>query len=163
MRGWGGGFTHVGVWGCFFIYFKINYLLVSFKRTLWVLNPWPHPPTNYYGRCKCQLSYVGVWVLPTFKKPLFFWFLLWRYMFKSIYLITHDLIVFLCNLKSLPTAKEDQNYGDGNCSKATNSCVDLDLVTDEANWLRGVLDLTIFGFDVVVSSQVKFSWMHILR
>ena len=75
-------------------------------------------------------------------------------MFKSIYLITHDLIVSLCSLKSLPT---DQNYGDGNCSKATNSCVDLDLVTDAANWLRGVLDLTIFGFDVVVSSQVKVS------
>ncbi|XP_050256217.1 inositol 1,3,4-trisphosphate 5/6-kinase 4-like isoform X2 [Quercus robur] len=54
------------------------------------------------------------------------------------------------SLKSLPTAKEDQHYGDGNCSKATNSCVDLDLVTDAANWLRGVLDLTIFGFDVVI-------------
>ncbi|KAM3749992.1 hypothetical protein ACB098_04G003300 [Castanea mollissima] len=54
------------------------------------------------------------------------------------------------SLKSLPTAKEDPNYGDGNCSKATNSCVDLDLVTDAANWLRGVLDLTIFGFDVVI-------------
>ena len=78
-------------------------------------------------------------------------------MFKSIYLITHDLIVFLCNLKSLPTAKEDQHYGDGNFSEATNSCVDLDLVTDAANWLRGVLDLTVFGFDVVVSSQVEFS------
>ena len=153
------------VWGCvcvLFIYlFKINYLLVSFKRTLWVLNPWLHPPTNYYGRCKCQLSYVGVWVLPTYKKPLFFWSLLWWYMFKSIYfLITHDLIISLCSLKSLPTAKEDQNYGDGNCS---NSCVDLDLVTDAANWLRGVLDLTSFGFDVVVSSQVEFSWIHILQ
>lgn len=76
-------------------------------------------------------------------------------MFKSIYLITHNLIISLCSLKSLPTAKEDQHYGDGNCSKA--SCVDLDLVTDAANWLRGVLDLTIFGFDVVVSSQVEFS------
>ncbi|XP_050256185.1 inositol 1,3,4-trisphosphate 5/6-kinase 4-like isoform X5 [Quercus robur] len=54
------------------------------------------------------------------------------------------------SLKSLPTAKEDQHYGDGNCSKATNSCVDLDLVTDAANWLREVLDLTIFGFDVVI-------------
>ena len=67
------------------------------------------------------------------------------------------MIISLCSLKSLPTAKEDQHYGDGNCSKATNSCVDLDLVTDTANWLRGVLDLTIFGFDVVVSSQVEFS------
>ena len=78
-------------------------------------------------------------------------------MFKSIYLITHNFIVSLCSLKSLPTAKEDQNYGDGNCSKATNSCVDLDLVIDAANWLGGVLDLTIFGFDVVVSGQVEFS------
>ncbi|KAK9997717.1 hypothetical protein SO802_022403 [Lithocarpus litseifolius] len=43
------------------------------------------------------------------------------------------------SLKSLPTAKEDQNFGDGSCSKATNSCVHLDLVTDAANWLRGVL------------------------
>nr|POE86386.1 inositol 1,3,4-trisphosphate 5/6-kinase 4 [Quercus suber] len=59
------------------------------------------------------------------------------------------------SLKSLPTAKEDQHYGDSNCSKATNSCVDLDLVTDAANWLRGVLDLTIFGFDVVESSQIQ--------
>lgn len=29
--------------------------------------------------------------------------------------------------------------------------LDLDLVTDAANYLRSVLDLTIFGFDVVVS------------
>ena len=72
-------------------------------------------------------------------------------------MITHNLIVSLRSLKSLPTAKEDQNYGDGNCSKATNSCVDLDLVTGTTNWLGGVLDLTIFGFDVVVSSQVEFS------
>ena len=77
-------------------------------------------------------------------------------MFKSIYLITHNLIISLCSLKSLPTAKEDQHYGDGNFSEATNSCVDLDLVTDAANWLRGVLDLTIFGFDVVVSAKSSF-------
>lgn len=54
------------------------------------------------------------------------------------------------SLKSLPTHSEDQHRGDGNCSKATDHCIDLKLVTDAANWLMRMLDLTIFGFDVVI-------------
>ncbi|KAK9664955.1 hypothetical protein RND81_14G079700 [Saponaria officinalis] len=45
------------------------------------------------------------------------------------------------SLKSLPTAEKNQ-FGD--------ESVDLELVKDAANWLRRKLDLTIFGFDVVV-------------
>ncbi|XP_058101242.1 inositol-tetrakisphosphate 1-kinase 6 isoform X2 [Magnolia sinica] len=50
------------------------------------------------------------------------------------------------SLKSLPT---DNNKGQhsGNTNKQS---IDVDLVTDAANWLRGRLGLTIFGFDVVV-------------
>ncbi len=33
------------------------FLLVSWTRTQWVLNPRPHPPSHYYGGRKCQLSY----------------------------------------------------------------------------------------------------------
>ncbi|GMY33031.1 inositol 1,3,4-trisphosphate 5/6-kinase 4-like isoform X2 [Fagus crenata] len=57
------------------------------------------------------------------------------------------------SLKSLPTANEDQHNSDGNCSKETNHCIDLELVTDAANWLMRVLDLTIFGFDVVIQER----------
>ncbi|KAL3838338.1 hypothetical protein ACJIZ3_022929 [Penstemon smallii] len=46
------------------------------------------------------------------------------------------------SLKSLPIAKEQLN--------TNNQQIDLELVTDAANWLRTKLDLTIFGFDVVV-------------
>uniref|UniRef100_A0A803M5I4 inositol-1,3,4-trisphosphate 5/6-kinase n=1 Tax=Chenopodium quinoa TaxID=63459 RepID=A0A803M5I4_CHEQI len=45
------------------------------------------------------------------------------------------------SLKSLPTAEKNQ-YGD--------EAVDLELVKNAANWLREKLDLTIFGFDVVI-------------
>ncbi|XP_012834911.1 PREDICTED: inositol 1,3,4-trisphosphate 5/6-kinase 4 isoform X2 [Erythranthe guttata] len=46
------------------------------------------------------------------------------------------------SLKSLPVAKE---------GLSANSCqVDLELVNGAADWLRRTLDLTIFGFDVVV-------------
>ncbi|KAK6144844.1 hypothetical protein DH2020_021664 [Rehmannia glutinosa] len=45
-------------------------------------------------------------------------------------------------LKSLPVAKEQLN--------ADNHQIDLELVNDAAHWLRRTLDLTIFGFDVVV-------------
>jgi len=54
------------------------------------------------------------------------------------------------SLKSLPTGGEDQHPGDSNCSRATNHCIDLELVTDAAHWLMRMLDLTIFGFDVVI-------------
>ncbi|CAN6681505.1 unnamed protein product [Malus baccata var. baccata] len=51
------------------------------------------------------------------------------------------------SLKSLPTAKGNLSSGDGNSSKAT---IDLELVTSAANWLMRNLELTIFGFDVVI-------------
>ncbi|KAG8661501.1 inositol 1,3,4-trisphosphate 5/6-kinase 4 isoform X2 [Manihot esculenta] len=46
------------------------------------------------------------------------------------------------SLKSLPTSSEDPS--------ADSNHFDLALVTDAANWLARKLDLTIFGFDVVV-------------
>ncbi|KAL6501126.1 hypothetical protein OROHE_025323 [Orobanche hederae] len=45
-------------------------------------------------------------------------------------------------LKSLPVATEQLDTG--------NHQIDLELVSDAAHWLRKKLDLTIFGFDVVV-------------
>ncbi|XP_009343680.1 inositol 1,3,4-trisphosphate 5/6-kinase 4 [Pyrus x bretschneideri] len=51
------------------------------------------------------------------------------------------------SLKSLPTAKGNLSSGDGNSSRAT---IDLELVTSAANWLMRNLELTIFGFDVVI-------------
>lgn len=71
--------------------------------------------------------------------------------------MTYNVLISLCSLKSLPTGSEDQHRGDSNCSKATNHCIDLELVTDAANWLMRMLDLTIFGFDVVVSSSFNSS------
>ncbi|KAG2722344.1 hypothetical protein I3760_02G124600 [Carya illinoinensis] len=59
----------------------------------------------------------------------------------------------MCILKSLPIANDDKHGGCGNYSKATNHSIDLELVTDAANWLMRKLDLTIFGFDVVISRQ----------
>ncbi|GAV67153.1 Ins134_P3_kin domain-containing protein [Cephalotus follicularis] len=52
------------------------------------------------------------------------------------------------SLKSLPTG--NQHSGDGISFKANDKSVDLGLVTEAANWLRKMLDLTIFGFDVVI-------------
>ncbi|KAH6801669.1 hypothetical protein C2S51_033115 [Perilla frutescens var. frutescens] len=46
------------------------------------------------------------------------------------------------SLKSLPVAKEQLSVDDHK--------LDLELVKDAADWLRRILDLTIFGFDVVV-------------
>ncbi|XAR71505.1 Inositol-1,3,4-trisphosphate 5/6-kinase [Bertholletia excelsa] len=57
------------------------------------------------------------------------------------------------SLKSLPTAKEDQHCGDGDCKKGNHQQIDLGLVTDAACWLRKMLDLTIFGFDVVIQEN----------
>ncbi|KAF9587151.1 hypothetical protein IFM89_039634 [Coptis chinensis] len=49
------------------------------------------------------------------------------------------------SLKSLPTSKDDVN------SKTNKQqSIDLDLVTKTAKWLRKMLNLTIFGFDVVI-------------
>eukprot|EP00262_Sarcandra_glabra_P019769 TRINITY_DN7604_c0_g2_i1.p1 TRINITY_DN7604_c0_g2~~TRINITY_DN7604_c0_g2_i1.p1 ORF type:complete len:188 (+),score=45.92 TRINITY_DN7604_c0_g2_i1:37-564(+) len=57
------------------------------------------------------------------------------------------------SLKSLPTAEKDLSSGSGFCSKVNEQSLDLALVTDAANWLRRRLDLTIFGFDVVIQES----------
>ncbi|XP_050388145.1 inositol 1,3,4-trisphosphate 5/6-kinase 4 isoform X1 [Argentina anserina] len=54
------------------------------------------------------------------------------------------------SLKSLPTSKLNPNSVDNNSSKDTKQCIDLELVTSAANFLMRKLDLTVFGFDVVI-------------
>ncbi|XP_052173151.1 inositol 1,3,4-trisphosphate 5/6-kinase 4 isoform X2 [Diospyros lotus] len=49
------------------------------------------------------------------------------------------------SLKSLPDAKENEDH-----QKTSHLQLDLALATDAACWLRKRLDLTIFGFDVVI-------------
>lgn len=56
------------------------------------------------------------------------------------------------SLKSLPTSKENQHQEDGNCQNANHE-IDIQLVTDAACWLQRMLDLTIFGFDVVIQEN----------
>ncbi|WOL17888.1 inositol-tetrakisphosphate 1-kinase 6 isoform X1 [Canna indica] len=55
------------------------------------------------------------------------------------------------SLKSLPVAKDDQFSG-GRLTSNTQS-LDVDLVNSAANWLKTKLDLTIFGFDVVIQED----------
>ncbi|KAL1365345.1 hypothetical protein AAHE18_03G281600 [Arachis hypogaea] len=52
------------------------------------------------------------------------------------------------SLKSLPTAS-------GDCSATSGESIDVKLVTDAANWLRRRLQLTIFGFDVVIQEGTR--------
>ncbi|CAK9137468.1 unnamed protein product [Ilex paraguariensis] len=54
------------------------------------------------------------------------------------------------SLKSLPTSKTNQHSRDEDHHNVSDQCIDLQLVTDAANWLRRMLDLTVFGFDVVI-------------
>ncbi|XP_004287182.1 PREDICTED: inositol 1,3,4-trisphosphate 5/6-kinase 4 [Fragaria vesca subsp. vesca] len=54
------------------------------------------------------------------------------------------------SLKSLPTSKPNPNSVDNNSLKATEHCIDLELVSSAANFLMRKLDLTVFGFDVVI-------------
>ncbi|XP_028767230.1 inositol 1,3,4-trisphosphate 5/6-kinase 4 [Neltuma alba] len=54
------------------------------------------------------------------------------------------------SLKSLPTADNIHNSAVSDHPTGTNESIDLKLVTDAANWLRKRLQLTIFGFDVVI-------------
>lgn len=69
---------------------------------------------------------------------------------------TDNPMIPLHSLKSLPTGKENQNVND--------QSIDIKLVTDAASWLRRVLDLTIFGFDVVVSGPVIFfNWLFFIE
>lgn len=59
------------------------------------------------------------------------------------------------SLKSLPTANEPIN--------SDNHHIDFELVTAAADWLRRTLDLTVFGFDVVVSNlsySLVLSYCH---
>ncbi|CAK9178915.1 unnamed protein product [Ilex paraguariensis] len=65
------------------------------------------------------------------------------------------------SLKSLPTSKTNQHSRDEDHHNVSDQCIDLQLVTDAANWLRRMLDLTVFGFDVVVSAQFKQSFTAI--
>lgn len=58
---------------------------------------------------------------------------------------------FLSNsLKSLPVATDDQ-LSVGRLKDGKE--LDVDLVNRAANWLKIKLDLTIFGFDLVVSNH----------
>ncbi|XP_060179151.1 inositol 1,3,4-trisphosphate 5/6-kinase 4 isoform X1 [Lycium barbarum] len=50
------------------------------------------------------------------------------------------------SLKSLPVDKGNQQRS----QNEDNKRIDHELVTDASNWLRRMLDLTIFGFDVVI-------------
>lgn len=52
------------------------------------------------------------------------------------------------SLKSLPTSTGHSTGADS--IKTNVNSFDLELVTDAANWLARKLDLTIFGFDVVI-------------
>ncbi|KAA8532181.1 hypothetical protein F0562_006677 [Nyssa sinensis] len=56
------------------------------------------------------------------------------------------------SLKSLPTEKT-LNFRDGDFHGVNDQHIDLGLVTDAASWLRRMLDLTIFGFDVVIQEH----------
>ncbi|XP_022860141.1 inositol 1,3,4-trisphosphate 5/6-kinase 4 [Olea europaea var. sylvestris] len=54
------------------------------------------------------------------------------------------------SLKSLPIAKENLQSGCQEHLNSNDQHIDLGLVTDAADWLRRMLGLTIFGFDVVI-------------
>lgn len=54
------------------------------------------------------------------------------------------------SLKSLPIAKENPQPGCHEHLNANDQHIDLGLVSDAADWLRRMLGLTIFGFDVVI-------------
>ncbi|KAK2982027.1 hypothetical protein RJ640_029255 [Escallonia rubra] len=54
------------------------------------------------------------------------------------------------SLRSLPTVKESQHSGVGDSHTDNNQHLNLGLVTEAACYLRKMLDLTIFGFDVVI-------------
>lgn len=57
------------------------------------------------------------------------------------------------SLKSLPIVNESQQHLEGKSSDKKNKNINIELVQNSANWLRSVLDLSIFGFDVVVSNS----------
>lgn len=57
------------------------------------------------------------------------------------------------SLRSLPIANESRHHLDGKSSDNKNKDLNFELVQNAANWLRRVLNLSIFGFDVVVSNS----------
>lgn len=57
------------------------------------------------------------------------------------------------SLKSLPIANESQQHLEGKSSDNKNKDINIELVQNSANWLRRVLGLSIFGFDVVVEDK----------
>ncbi|KAG7017175.1 Inositol 1,3,4-trisphosphate 5/6-kinase 4, partial [Cucurbita argyrosperma subsp. argyrosperma] len=57
------------------------------------------------------------------------------------------------SLKSLPIVNESQQHLEGKSSDKKNKNINIELVQNSANWLRSVLDLSIFGFDVVVEDK----------
>lgn len=59
---------------------------------------------------------------------------------------------YIHSLKSLPISSTNENPVDE---------IDLEMVTEAAKWLRKKLDLTIFGFDVVVSTQDPFFYLYL--
>lgn len=60
------------------------------------------------------------------------------------------------SLKSLPTDGNKKPSGIGDYHKLKEQQdLDIGLVTDAANYLRRVLDLTIFGFDVVIQEGTR--------
>ena len=79
-------------------------------------------------------------------------------------IFTYDGFILLVSLKSLPTEK-------GEIPTEQNFSLDLDLINIAAKWLREYLNLTVFGFDVVVSvffslrlrsfvSEISISFMN---
>ncbi|KAG9458959.1 hypothetical protein H6P81_003467 [Aristolochia fimbriata] len=54
------------------------------------------------------------------------------------------------SLKSLPKAQGHQNCENRISSDSINEVLDVELVTNAAQWLRRTLNLTILGFDVVI-------------
>lgn len=57
------------------------------------------------------------------------------------------------SLKSLPIVNESQQHLEGKSSDKKNKNINIELVQNSANWLQSVLDLSIFGFDVVVEDK----------
>lgn len=77
--------------------------------------------------------------------------------------ISHNIIAFMHSLKSLPIANESQQHLDGKSSDTNNKDLNFELVENAANWLRRVLDLSIFGFDVVVSKILPLLCLYIVH
>ena len=78
----------------FFIFF------IGKLHTQWVLHPWPHPPSHYCGRRKCQLSYNLAAFLEFF--GTFFVYLLFTCPPPPIYAFSMRLIAYQISNNVLP-------------------------------------------------------------